>query len=230
MFRVPSTETTNKPHLHEINPYAKLFLDYKEWAYTEEEAQSLKDQWGEMTEGPIHLEIGTGNGFHFEHYAEAHPQALVVGLEIKYKELVQTIRRARRVSLENVRMIKADAKGLGEIFQPKSLEKVMIQFPDPWPKRRHHKNRLLRTDFFNQLHDLIEDHGVIEFKTDHYGYFQWALKESQKSPWLLAHYTEDLHQSYLAKDNFVTHFESLFLKKGQPIYAFHLKKKGTELF
>ena len=64
----------------------------------------------------------------------------------------------------------------------------------------------------------------VEFKTDHYDYFQWATQFFNKGPFEMVFYTEDLHNSCRAEENFVTHFETLFLKKRQPIYGCLLKK------
>lgn len=214
--------------VNSVNPYVDLAKkEFADWIFFEEQAKLLCGQWREVVKSlqkPLHVEVGTGNGFHFAHYAKANPIQPLLGFEIKYKELVQTIRRSLKAECKNTWMVKADAKNFREFFAPGEVEKVMVHFPDPWPKRRHQKNRLMKASFLTDLYDHLAEPGVIEFKTDHFGYFQWATREVAQSPWSLSYYTEDLHNSYVAEDNYVTHFESIFLKKGQPIFYFELRK------
>jgi tRNA (guanine-N7-)-methyltransferase len=210
-----------------INPYVELIEDYSPWVFMEEQARLLREEWKNLvfqTPHPVDVEIGTGNGFHFSHYAETNPQRSVVGFEIKFKTVVQSIARARREGCENVRMIKGDAQRLTEYFGEKEVSKIIVHFPDPWPKPRQQKNRLLNRDFFREAHKVLAPGGVVEFKTDHFGYFQWATKEAAHAELLLDFYTEDLHHSFKSHENFVTQFESLFLRKNQPIFFFSLKK------
>lgn len=210
-----------------VNPYVELVKDYENQVFFDQQARANKGQWGKITrslKGPLHVEIGTGNGYHFSNYAEANRSTPVFGFEIKYKELVQSIRRATRAGCENAWMIKGDAKYFCEYYAANEVEKVMIHFPDPWPKRRHQKNRLIKKEFLQDLYSVLVEDGVVEFKTDHYGYFKWATRQVAHTNWRLTYYTEDLHKSLVAKKNYVTHFENIFLKKEQPIFYFELRK------
>jgi tRNA (guanine-N7-)-methyltransferase len=200
---------------------------HEDWAYSEKDAQKNRGQWALHVAGaqvPVHVEIGTGNGAHFAHYAETCPNVSLLGFEIKFKTLVQSIERARSSGAIHARMIKADARKLSDYFAPSEVEKVMVHFPDPWPKRRQQKNRLMNQNFFKELEIVLKPGGTLEFKTDHYGYFLFAARNASASSLRLVHYTEDLHHSFVAEKNFVTAFEALFLKKGQSIYSFTLQK------
>jgi len=209
-----------------VNPYVARTSEYAPWIFNEEAAAKCRGTWQNVfaTKNPVHVEIGTGNGSHFATYAAAHSQVSVVGFELKYKTLVQSIAHARRRGCDNARMIKADARPIGEFFADGEVSKFMIYFPDPWPKLRQQKNRLLNTEFFNNAYKALKDGGEFEFKTDHPGYFEFATDQAQRSKFHMDFYTENLHKSEKAPANFVTHFESLFLRKGQPIYYFLLKK------
>jgi tRNA (guanine-N7-)-methyltransferase len=210
-----------------INPYVDLIEDYSQWVFTEEQARQLRGQWQKYvfkSDNPVHVEIGTGNGFHFAHYAKANPDIPLVGFEIKFKTVVQTIARAIKNGSQNTRMVKGDARNLSSYFADDKVEKIMIHFPDPWPKTRQQKNRLLSKDFFAEAFKVLAAGGRLEFKTDHYEYFRWATSQAGLSEFKMEFYTEDLHSSFISSYNYVTQFESLFIKKAQPIFFFSLKK------
>ena len=122
----------------------------------------------------LDLEIGTGNGYHFADFAKKNPESCLLGIELKYKPLVQTIRRCLRQGSENCRMLRYDAGAVAEIFAENEIDDVYIHHPDPWPKKRHLKNRLIQESFLKDLSKVMKPGKILEFKTDHYGYFQWA--------------------------------------------------------
>lgn len=167
----------------------------------------------------LDLEIGTGNGLHFAHRAINQPQRLLVGLELKYKPLIQAIRRALRAGAVNARMARYNAVYLDDIFAPDELNDVFIHFPDPWAKTEgHKKHRLIQDHFLERLYRLQKKGGAVFFKTDSRDYFDWAVEHFKQSSYQLVDECYDLHNSQFANDNFITHFESLFLKQGLPIY------------
>ncbi len=213
----------------EVNPYVELmYSEFKEWSF-DETASNFQGNW--RTEvfkseplAPLDLEIGTGNGTHFAQLTEKFPDRLFIGLELKYKTLVQSIRRSLRAGCTNGRMARYRAEGVKELFADQEINNVYIPFPDPWPKKRHNKNRLIQTQFLLDLYDVMKPESFVEFKTDDWGYFLWAMKFFRESPFTISFYSEDLHNSFRKDKNFVTHFESLFLKKKQPIFYCLLKK------
>ena len=210
-----------------INPYIRRMELQDDWVISEEAAIESRGQWSQKIankKNEVHVEIGTGNGFHFAEYAKNQPDVAFLGFEIKYKTLVQSIERARDFGAVRARMIKADARKLSDYFAPQEVTKVIVHFPDPWPKRRQQKNRLLNKAFFRELETVLKSGGEFEFKTDHYGYFLFAARNAAESQLTLVHYTEDLHHSFVSHENFVTAFEALFLRKGQSIFSFKLRK------
>lgn len=210
-----------------INPYIQKMADYGHWVLSEEKAQSAQGVWAQSvfrSSQPIHIEIGTGNGFHFAHYAQSNPQLLLVGFEIKFKTLVQSIARARSHNCTNARMVLGAVKDLKTYFSENEIEKIIIHFPDPWPKTKHRKNRLISTNFLNSAFSVLKPGGVLEFKTDHHEYFLSATSAVKNSPFEIIAYTEDLHNSVWADQNFKTQFEDLFLRKKQRIAYFSLRK------
>tara|TARA_B100000749_G_scaffold280771_1_gene278601 strand:+ start:91076 stop:91765 length:690 start_codon:yes stop_codon:yes gene_type:complete len=221
------------PHIFGLNPtktlpdptyYAEaLNGEFRNWAFCEERSQEFKGRWREEVfevskDHPMDLEIGTGNGFHFAHYAKAHPERCFIGLEIKYKPLIQSIRRAINEGSTNMRIGRFHASYLDEIFDEGELNHVIIHHPDPWPKKKQWKRRLIQDDFLEGLHRLQRPGSRVDFKTDDLPYFEWALEKFKNSKYGQLEYTFDLHNSQFASENFETHFEKIFLKKEQPIY------------
>ena len=211
------------------NPYAQMLLTtFSHRAFDEDRVSHLKGKWREevfkkkltnTTSYPLDLEIGTGNGYHFAHLASSQLDRGVVGIEVKYKPLIQAIRRALKLGAENnAFMIRYDASLVSEIFDTEELNNVYIHHPDPWPKEKQWKHRLIQDGFLKDLHKTMKKDSFVEFKTDDESYYDWSLEIFKESDFEINFQTRDLHNSEKAKTNFITHFENIFLKKGQPIF------------
>lgn len=208
------------------NRYIQMLPEYKNWIFLEEEAVGLKGKWTsvfEKPEQPLDLEIGCGNGFFFGQQVEKVPERNLLGLELKYKPLVQTVRRVKIKELQNGKGIRFHAGYLDGIFAPQELHKVFIYFPDPWPKKRQQKNRLINKDFLKKIYDLQKPGQFLDFKTDSESYFDFVFEELKDSPYKMIGHTRDLHKSEWAAENFLTSFEKIFASKGQPIYFMRLQ-------
>lgn len=206
--------------------------EYSRWAFNEEEAPLKRGSWRAEVfevppESPLDLEIGTGNGYHFAHRAAQFPERNLVGIELKYKPLIQSVRRAINAQAENMRGVRYNARLLGNLFAPNELNQVFIHFPDPWEKKRQQKHRLIQKEYMDLLHTLQQPGSLIEFKTDSRSYFDWALEIFKGSPYRLERVSFDLHQSEFAQENFVTHFEQIFLRQGLPIHYALLRKSPS---
>lgn len=211
--------------------------EYRDWAYDEERAKENRGVWRKLfgahstltsaeisNETPMDLEIGTGNGYFFAHRAVSCPDRLLVGMELKYKPLIQSIRRARREKSTNAMIARYDANCLEDLFAEGELNHVFIHHPDPWPRQRDWKHRLIQDEFLELLWPLMRPGSFVNFKTDSEDYYDWALPIFEKSKFKKLRATRDLHRSEWASENFVTHFESLFLQKGQPIFYCRFEK------
>ena len=222
--RMVETKTLPKPTEYAL----ALNGECADWAYDESRAKEHRGQWraqfGVDTAAPLDLEIGTGNGYFFAHRAVAEPSRSLIGLELKYKPLIQSIRRARREGTENARIARYDASCLEDIFAPAELNHVFIHHPDPWPRKRDWKHRLIQDEFLLKLWDLMRPGSFVNFKTDSEDYYDWALPIFENSKFKKLRATRDLHKSEWASENFITHFESLFLEKGQPIFYCRFEK------
>lgn len=213
--RIEISKTKNIPNPH---MYITALQDYVGWAFNEEQAPELKGKWKSevfkiAADAPLDLEIGTGNGFFFAHRAKTHPTRSLIGLEIKYKPLIQAIRRALDQTCTNARIARYDASFIEDLFAENEIDDVFIHHPDPWNKVRRHKHRLLQPEFLNKLSKIQKPGSQLEFKTDSRDYFLWAEEQIAKSPYKVVRRTLDLHKSEWAPANFKTHFEKLFSEK-----------------
>ena len=226
--RRPRMAMTRK--LPDPNDYADQLLgEWSEYAFDEERAPLMKGDWrakafGVGKDHPLDLEIGTGNGYHFAHLAKKNADRSVLGIEIKYKPLIQSIKRAVVGGAKNARILRYDAGHLHDLFADGELNNVYIHHPDPWPKKRQWKHRLIQAEFLVLLHRLMRPGTYVDFKTDSADYFEWSIERFHQSPFKVTRETRHLHQSEWAGENFVTHFEKIFLAKGQPIHYARLER------
>lgn len=139
---------------------------------------ALREQVRDLPVGPLPLtlEIGCGHGHFLTAYATDHPTEYCLGVDILRDRLERAARKTARVGLTNVRWIQADILDLLEVLPPavRINRHVLVLFPDPWPKRRHWKNRLMQMPFLNALATRCEPETRLCFRTDHPGYFATA--------------------------------------------------------
>lgn len=198
-------------------------------AFSEERAPANKGAWRSSVfrvddQHPVDLEIGTGNGYHFSHRALTVPNRCIVGLEIKYKPLIQGIRRAVKGGAKNAAICRFHAFSIEDLFTEGEVNDVYIHFPDPWTSPKKPKNRIVNRNLLATLFKLQRPGSILEFKTDSREMFLWALEEIAASPYQVLGQTLNLHQSEHAAGNFVTFFESLFLRDGIEINYIKLRK------
>lgn len=213
-MRVARTATIPLPNEYILAVHG----EYGDWCFDEEAAPKRRGRWREAMgldhSVPLDLEIGTGNGTHFAHRAFARPERGLLGIELKYKPLIQTIRRARRADSVNARVIRYNAYLADELFAGEEINDVFIFFPDPWERHRQHKHRLIQDEFLARLFAIQRPGSRLHFKTDSRDYFEWSLTRFRRSPYRVSAHTFDLHASELAAGNFVTQFESIFIRQG----------------
>lgn len=229
-LRIAKTKDLLKPNAYCL----ALNGEYAQWAFDEERVLELKGQWrahfGSSDSIPLDLEIGTGNGTHFAHYAKANPNRNLIGLELKFKPLIQSIRRCVRQGSTNARIARYNAVLLDHLFADGELDRILIHFPDPWEKVSKNKHRLIQPHFLEKAFCAQRAGGDIEFKTDSRPYFDWAMDVFTQSPYRIESFSYDLHQSPWAGQNFVTHFESIFLRQKKPIcFARLVKDPGSTI-
>lgn len=170
---------------------------------------------------PVHLEIGSGRGEFLIKKAEQLPQVNFLALELKEKRIRTILRKLDPEKHRNVRISRFFVdKNVKEFLQKKCFQQIYIIHPDPWPKRKHYKNRLIQTEFLSILWELLEDKGEVFISTDHPGYASWIIAHFQNSPLFGSLYQEGFTREK-PLDHFETHFEVKKREEGFP--PFYMK-------
>ncbi len=165
---------------------------------------------------PLHVEIGVGKGDFITELAARHPEINYVGLEAQQGVLYFAARKAAARELSNVRLLVFDAAHLTELFAPNEVDRIYLNFSDPWPKARHAKRRLTSAFFLARYAAALKADGEIHFKTDNMGLFDYSIETMQREGWQLSHVTYDLHACG-EEDNIMTEYERKFSARGVKI-------------
>jgi tRNA (guanine-N7-)-methyltransferase len=133
-------------------------------------------------------EIGCGHGHFLTAYAQAHPTAVCVGIDLSGERIERAIRKRDRAQLGRLHFIRADAQMFIEVLAPGvRVSAVFVLFPDPWPKLRHHKHRLMQAEFLHAVALKAEREARLFFRTDHQPYFESTVELLNSHPdWQLA--------------------------------------------
>lgn len=172
------------------------------------------------TEKPLYLEIGMGKGRFIMELAERNPDINYIGMERYSSVLLRAIQKMeeRKEPLANLKFMCEDAKVLPDIFEEGSIDRIYLNFSDPWPKDRHAKRRLPSRQFLALYDKVLKKDGRIEFKTDNRKLFDFAVEEVEAAGWKAEVITYDLHNdSELVKGNIMTEYEEKFSSIGNPI-------------
>ena len=130
---------------------------------------------------PVRLEIGFGGGEHLAHQAELHPDVAFIGAEPFVNGVAKLLAVIEAKKLQNVSVHAGDVRELFELLPDQSLERIYLLYPDPWPKTRHHRRRLVSQENLQQFHRLLKPGGLFLFASDIDQYVQWTLLEARKA-------------------------------------------------
>lgn len=185
-----------------------------------EHPASFKGRWHERfhNHNPIHLEIGAGKGRFINTLAERHPEFNFIALERKAEVLYRTAQRTQQKEIPNLVLVQYDATLLPDLFAEGELDRIYLNFSDPWPKKRHYKRRLTYRSFLAMYKQVLRPDGEIHIKTDNEGLFEFSLNELSHERFQLCNITFDLHHSEFAAENVMTEYEQRFASRGQRIY------------
>jgi len=186
------------------------------------EEEVLPGHWHEKfgNRNPIHIEIGTGKGKFITTMAENNPSINYVGIEKFSSVLVRALEKIEHLESppSNLYFIRMDAEYIQNIFAQAEVERIYLNFSDPWPKDRHSKRRLTSKNFLERYHCFLSPTGQLEFKTDNRSLFDFSVASIEQAGWKLKNITYDLHQDKtLIAGNVMTEYEERFSSKGIPI-------------
>lgn len=169
-------------------------------------------------EQPIRIEIGMGKGRFIMQMAEENPEINFIGIEKYSSVLLRAIQKMEQNELPNLRFIRMDAEDITEIFEKGEVDRIFLNFSDPWPKDRHAKRRLPSKEFLKRYDEILKKDGVIEFKTDNRDLFDFAVEQLEPAGWKAEVITYDLHHDpVLCEGNIMTEYEEKFSSMGNPI-------------
>ena len=198
--------------------------------FTVKEPEKVKGLWKKEVFGndnKIHIEIGMGKGRFLMDMAALHLDINYVGIEKYSSVLLRAIQKQEQLLLPNVIFIRMDAENICDVFAPSEVDRIYLNFSDPWPKDRHAKRRLPSREFLKRYDKILVPDGVVEFKTDNMDLFDFALEEVEPAGWTLNAVTRDLHNDpVMNENNVMTEYEERFSSMGNPIYKYIVSRKG----
>lgn len=180
-----------------------------------------KGNWSTVfgNNNPIHIEIGMGKGRFIMDLAALNPNINYIGIERYTSVLLRAVQKIEETPLPNVKFLCVDAATLPEIFAEEEVNRIYLNFSDPWPKDRHARRRLTSSEFLARYDQFLAKNGRLEFKTDNVGLFDFSLEEINNSDvWHIDVHTYDLHEDPMLNfGNVMTEYEEKFSSKGNPI-------------
>ena len=193
--------------------------------YVVQEPQTKKGHWAEVfeTKQPLHIEVGMGKGRFLMDLARLHPEINYVGIEMYDSVLLRALQKREELEekgevYSNLFFMRVDARLLPEIFEKGEVDKIYLNFSDPWPKARHAKRRLTSREFLARYDKILVPDGKVEFKTDNKDLFEFSLEEVKEAGWNLEAFTFDLHHNEeMVQGNVMTEYEEKFSSMGNPI-------------
>jgi len=187
--------------------------------YVIQSPESNIGKWQEVFDKsqPLHIEIGTGKGRFITGMAKANPHINYIGIELQDSIIVTALEKIIDEELTNVKLMNVNAADLQKFFAKGEVDRIYLNFSDPWPKVRHAKRRLTFESFLKIYESILIDNGEIHFKTDNQGLFEFSLMSFSQYGLLLKDVSLDLHTSNF-EGNIMTEYEEKFSQKGNRIY------------
>lgn len=198
-----------------------------ESSYVIQDPKLLKNKWKTVFEkpGPVYIEIGMGKGQFITELSKQKPEINYIGIERYPSVLLRAVQRIGTEEIQNLRLLCMDAKELTEVFAPEEIDKIYLNFSDPWPKDRHAKRRLPSKEFLARFQQILKIDGTVEFKTDNRDLFDFAMEQAAETLWTIERYTYHLHEdASMNEGNVMTEYEQKFSGMGNPICKYIISR------
>ena len=196
--------------------------------YVVHEPEKIKGSWKEeifKNDAPIHIEIGMGKGKFIMQLASDNPDINYIGIEKYSSVLLRAIQKMEKNELSNLVFVRMDAEYITDVFGPDEIDRIYLNFSDPWPKDRHAKRRLMSGNFLDKYTQILKKDGIIEFKTDNRALFDFAVEEAPSAGWEIVGMTYNLHKdAEMMKGNIMTEYEERFSSMGNPICKYIIRR------
>ena len=191
-----------------------------------QDAETKKGKWSEVfgKDQPLYIEVGMGKGQFITELSRRNPEINYIGIERYTSVLYRALQKRELLTEEcgeefpNLRYLCVDAKDLPNFFGKGEVDRIYLNFSDPWPKDRHAKRRLPSRQFLARYDVILKKEGTLEFKTDNRPLFDFAVEELEPAGWQAQVITYDLHNdAALMEGNVMTEYEEKFSSVGNPI-------------
>lgn len=207
-------------------PGSREYIEANEYAIKNPE--QYKGKWRNLFNKPqdsrLYIEIGMGKGRFLTEHAANNPDISYIGIEKFSSVIVRALEKLNELEYNNIYVIRFDAENITSIFDNNEVDRIYLNFSDPWPKERHAKRRLTSSSFLKRYDYILSDNGEIIFKTDNRALFDFSVQEAEASKWNICDITYDLHKSSLAEGNIMTEYEEKFVSRGIPICEMIIKR------
>ena len=182
-----------------------------------QEPAAYKGKWRDLMPGckALWVEVGCGKGKFTAETAQANPDVLLIAVERCREAMVVAMEKARNMGLKNVYYIDMDVAKIEEIFERGEIDRLFINFPDPWPRKKNAKRRLTHRGFLDKYCRTVREGGEIHFKTDNAPLFQFSVEEFAACGLQVNNLTRDLHAGGIV--GIMTGYEEKFHGLGTPI-------------
>jgi len=193
--------------------FQRQFEEYRVKGRILVDPTQYKGKWHQLfgNLNPIHIEIGTGRGRFITTHAAQNPDINYIGIEIEHILLGRVGAKAEEMEVgNNLRLIAADAMRLLDLFDAGEVNRIYLNFSDPWPKNRHTPRRLTHTNFLELYRVVLGRDGDLHFKTDNRPLYEFSLNMFADNDWKMSKITLDLHNSDWNEGNIMTEYEEKF--------------------
>ena len=190
-----------------------------------QQPEQMKGKWAEVFQNdhPIHIEVGMGKGQFIIEMARRNPEVNYIGIEKYSSVLVRAVEKLEDFEQDNLRLIRMDAENIEEVFDKDEVDRIYLNFSDPWPKDRHAKRRLTSPRFLERYSKIFRGNNKIIMKTDNIDLFNYSVESLKEYGYNIDYLTNDLHNS---KENIITtEYEDKFTSKGIKINYFEATKE-----
>ncbi|MDO4528803.1 MAG: tRNA (guanosine(46)-N7)-methyltransferase TrmB [Lachnospiraceae bacterium] len=191
----------------------------------------VKGHWQEEfgNDHPVQVEIGMGKGTFIMRMAKAFPEINFVGIEKYSSVLLRAIQKQEEEKLSNVKFIRMDAEYIEDVFAEGEVDRIYLNFSDPWPKEKHAKRRLTSRQFLERYDKILKTDGIVEFKTDNDELFAFSLEAIPEAGWKIVSQTFDLHHNAAMNEgNIMTEYEERFSAQGNKIHKVVLCREPAQ--
>lgn len=178
--------------------------------------ENHKGKWNELfgNSNPVHVEIGCGKGGFILELARRNPEINYVAIEKCLDVIILAMEKIKAAEIKNVKFYCGDANNLTDIFENCEVERIYLNFSDPWKKSKQAKRRLTYVTFLEKYKQILTGDGQVHFKTDNRPLFDFSLEQFEEFGANVSELTFDLHNSEYNENNIMTEYEKNFSEKG----------------